>query len=138
MWSVILIAVILIVIYMREDSRKVDVICGMWTAADDFLDDCGAGSLNVLFKKDQLMVLMSDDDGSILINETFDYVLSGFGDKQKLVLDRQCPLMAKKFDLEIDEGSCCMTWISDGQLYARLFKDGEATMMARKSKELAD
>jgi hypothetical protein len=136
MCGVILVIIVLIVVYWREELRKEDILCGMWTADDDFLDECGAGSLNVLFKKDQLMILMSDDDGSILVNETFDYTLSGFGNKKVLCLDRECPMMAKKFSLELDEGACCMTWVDDTKMYARLFKDGEATLMTRNSRKL--
>lgn len=134
MWEILLIVIVLAVVYWRENSRKDSFRCGMWSADDDFLDDAGLSALHIYFRPDDsLMVLMGDPDGNILVSEDFDYTLSG----NTLSLDRKCPLMAKSFDCEIKEDDCCMTLISDGKMYARLFKDGESTMMAKKNKKLA-
>ncbi len=128
----VLIAIILAVWYWRENLKKDTFRCGMWVADDDFLEEAGLGSLHVYFRPNSLMVLMSDLDGNVLVSEDFDYKYSG----DRLTLDRKCPMMAKTFELDMKEDDCCMTLISDGKMYARLFKDGESTMIAKKNRKL--
>lgn len=128
-WGIAIVIVILLIWYYREECRKDSFRQGMWNADDDFLEDSGLGLLSIYFRPDSsLQILMADNEANILVNESFDYSISG----GKLILDRKCPMMDKEFKFKLDEENCCITMSSDDQLYARVFKDGEATMMTNE------